>query len=82
MIAGASVFCTLDLLQGHWQTPLDQTVQETFTMVTARGLYTPTHVPHGVLNATSYVHGAMGDVLEGLLGKMWGLGGRYRHMDP
>lgn len=67
-MAGASVFCTLGLLQADWQMPLDQTAQEGVTMTTARGVYTPTRAPQGVLNAESYFQGAMGDVLQGLLG--------------
>lgn len=50
--------------------PLDPQTQEIFTMVTAKGLYKPTRVLHGVLNLTSYSQGTMRIVLEGLLGKI------------
>lgn len=69
-MTGASVLCMLDLLQGHWKRPLDQTMQESFTVVTARGVYTPTRVPQGVRNAASYCQGTIGDDLDGLLGNI------------
>ena len=40
--------------------------QEVFTIVTPESLFTPTRVPQGVLNATSYVQGVMTDLLRGL----------------
>lgn len=61
------MFCTLNLLQGYWQIPLDQMAQEIFTMVTARGVYTPPRVPKSVLNAAQYFQVTMDDVSEGPL---------------
>lgn len=66
-MARANVFCTPDLLQGYWQMTLDQTAQKIFTTITARGVYTSIRVLQGVLNATCYFKGTMGNVLEGLL---------------
>ena len=63
--SGARAFCTLDLLQGYWQAPLDPDAQELFTMVTKEGLFTPTRVPQGVLNATTYFQSVMQQVLQG-----------------
>ena len=45
--------------------------QEVFTIVTPEGLFTPTRVPQGVLNATSYFQGVMTDLLCGLDCKVW-----------
>lgn len=53
-MAGASVSCTLDLLQGSRQCPLDEAAQEVFAMATGEGLFKPKRVPQRVLNATSY----------------------------
>ena len=70
LFAQAQAFCTLDLLQGYWQMPLDPQAQELFTMVTTEGLYTPTRVPQGVLNATAYFQGVMQKVLSGLVNEI------------
>ena len=48
MLRGAGAFCSLDMTQGYWQTPLHETAQDLFTMVTTGGLYSPTQVPQGV----------------------------------
>ena len=45
MLRGAAAFYSLGMIQGCWQTPLHDTVQDLFTMVTTGGLYTPTRVP-------------------------------------
>lgn len=54
ILAGAYALCTLDILRGCWQCPLDEDAQEFFTMATAEDLFTPTRVSQGVLNATKY----------------------------
>ena len=51
--------------------PLAPEAQEVFTIVTPDGLFTPTRVPQGVLNATSYFQGVMTDLLCGLDCKVW-----------
>lgn len=58
---GATHFCSLDLLHAHWQMPLTEEAQEMFTISTPDGLLTPTRVPQGVLNATSYFQGQMSE---------------------
>ena len=68
---GAKCFGKLDLLQGYWQMPFAPEAQEVFTIVTPDGLFTPTRVPQGVLNATSYCQGVMTDLLRGLDCKVW-----------
>ena len=65
LFAGATAWCTLDMLQGYWQVLLSKDAQEMFTMVTPEGLFTPRRVLPGVLNATGYFQATMGDVLEG-----------------
>ena len=34
LFAGATAWCTLDMLQGYWQVPLSEDAQEMFAMVT------------------------------------------------
>ena len=51
---GAVDFCTMACLQGYWQCPLAEEAREYFTLVTEDSLFTPTRVPQGVMNATSY----------------------------
>ncbi|MEP0580138.1 MAG: reverse transcriptase domain-containing protein [Marinobacter sp.] len=70
-LLGARFFGKLDLLQGYWQMPLAPEAQDVFTMATSDGLFTPTRVPQGVLNATSYFQGVMTEVLRGLDCKVW-----------
>ena len=59
LLAGATAWCTLDMLQGYWQMPLSENAQEMFTMVTPEGLFTPRRVPPEVLNATGYFQATM-----------------------
>ncbi|CAN0182786.1 unnamed protein product [Scytosiphon promiscuus] len=70
-LLGAKYFGKLDLLQGYWQMPLAPEAQEIFTIATPEGLFTPTRVPQGVLNATAYFQGVMTDLLRGLDCKVW-----------
>ena len=51
--------------------PLAPEAQEIFTIVTYEGLFTPTRVPQGVLNATAYFQGIMSELLHGLNCKIW-----------
>ena len=52
--AGAVAFCSMDCLQGYWQCPLAEEAREYFTFVTRDDLFTPTRVPHGIMNAASF----------------------------
>ena len=55
-LLGAKCFGKLDLLQGYRQMPLAPEAQEVFTIVTPDGLFFPTRVPQGVLNATCLLY--------------------------
>ena len=57
--AGAALFTTVDLNQGYWQMPPAANSLELFTFVTQKGLHTPTRMPQGVTNATSYFQGRL-----------------------
>ena len=61
----ARFFGKLDLLQGYWQMPLAEEAREIFTITTPLGLFTPTRVPQGVLNATAYFQGVMTEFWSG-----------------
>ena len=65
--AGAALLMTVDLNQGYWQMPLAANSQESFTFVTRKGLYTPTRMPQGVTNATSYFQGTLERTLGDLV---------------
>ena len=65
--AGAALFMTVDLDQGYWQMPLAANSQELFAFVTQKGLYTPTRMPQGVTNATSYFQGTLERTLSDLV---------------
>ena len=49
LFAGATAWCTLDMLQGYGQVPLSEDALEMLIMVTPEGLFTPGRVPPGVL---------------------------------
>ena len=70
-LLSARFFGKLDLLQGYWQMPLAEEAREIFTITTPEGLFTPTRVPQGVLNATAYFQGVMTELLAGLKCKIW-----------
>lgn len=53
-LSAARFYGSLDMLQGYWQLPLSPEVQDIFTIATPDGLYTPTRVPQGLLNATLF----------------------------
>ena len=51
--------------------PLTEDAREIFTIVTPQGLFTPTRVPQGALNATAYFQGVMSELLIRLKCKIW-----------
>ena len=58
-LLSARFFGELDLLQGYWQMLLAEEAREIFTTTSPLGLFTPTRVPQGVLNATAYFQGCL-----------------------
>lgn len=48
MLEGLAAFCTLDIIQEYWQTPLHASDQVLFAVAIAWGLCMPTKVPQGV----------------------------------
>ena len=68
--AGAVAVCTMDYLQGYWQyLLLAEEAREYFMFMTGDVLSTPTRVPQGVMNATSYFQGMMMEVFRNLVGR-------------
>lgn len=61
----ATCYGSLDMLQGYWQMPVAPKSQAFFTIAGPGGLFTPTRVPKGMLNATSYFQVTMTTLLEG-----------------
>ena len=70
-LLSACFFGRLDLLQGYWQMPLAEEAHEIFTITTPLGLFTPTRVHQGVLNAPAYFQGVMTKLLVGIKCKIW-----------
>eukprot|EP00903_Cladosiphon_okamuranus_P015655 g14457.t1 len=64
-------YVSLDMLQGNWLLPLALEAQEIFTISTPDGLYTPTRVPQGILNVTSFFQATMTQELDGLNCTVW-----------
>ena len=72
LLSALFFFAKLDLLQGYWQMSLAEEAREIFTITTPLGLFTPTRVPQGVLNATAYFQGVMTELLVGIKCKKYG----------
>ena len=70
-LRGATCFGKLDMLRRYWQMPQAAEAQEVFTIANPEGLFTPTRVLHGVLNATTYFQCMMTELLAGLNCKVW-----------
>ncbi|KAG6574672.1 DNA/RNA polymerase [Phytophthora cinnamomi] len=67
-LEGAKVFFALDWFRGYWQLPLHEDSQELFTFITHRGMYTPTRVPMGAIDAVAYCQGVVEEIFGDLLG--------------
>ena len=64
-LLGALCFGKLDLVQGYGQMSLALEAQEVLTIVTSESLFTPTRVPQGLSNATTFFRGVLTDILRG-----------------
>jgi transposase InsO family protein len=62
------LFGSCDLINGYFQCPLDESVQEAFTISSDAGLFTMTRLPQGVKNAAVAFHGAVTSALGSLVG--------------
>jgi hypothetical protein len=62
-LAGAVVFGKLDLQAGYWQIPLHPDCWEQYTIITEDGLFTPTRMLQGSLNATAHFQAQLRKVL-------------------
>jgi transposase InsO family protein len=58
-IGDSRYFGTVDLQQGFWQLPLDESCRDAFSFVTDRGVYTPTRLMQGCTDGPGQFHGAM-----------------------
>ena len=70
--AGCKYFATFDMTQGYWQLKLDKDSQESQSIITPDGIFTPTRVLHGTCNANAHLHSAFmrkmtTDLLERLM---------------
>ena len=62
-VLSARFFGKLDLLPGYWQMPLAEEARGFFTITAPLGLFTPTRLSQGVLNATACFQGVMTELL-------------------
>jgi hypothetical protein len=53
-LQGARCFFLIDLFNGYWQIPVIPEDQEKFSFITGDGIWTPTRVPQGTMNATAH----------------------------
>lgn len=67
-LRGARAFATLDLFNGYWQAPLDEASREYHSIVTDRGVFTPTRVIQGCADGTQAFQAMMGEALGDLVG--------------
>ena len=51
--SGSNVFATLDFVSGYWQLPLDADAQDAHSIITQRGIYSPTRTQQGATNSVA-----------------------------
>lgn len=66
-VEGSSCYFTLDWFRGYWQLPLAEESQELYTIITHRGMYTPTRVLMGASDAVAYCQGVVKQIFGPLL---------------
>jgi hypothetical protein len=64
-LQGARCFFLIDLFNGYWQIPVIPEDQEKFSFITGDGIWTPTRVPQGTMNATAHFQSIMQDLVIG-----------------
>ena len=65
-LAGSMYLCTLDLVSGYWQVPLDQDAREKSAFVTQGELWKLKVLPFGLTSAPAAFERLMEKVLKGL----------------
>jgi hypothetical protein len=58
-LKGARFFAAFDLLKGYWQCPLHPNSQEILSLMTDEGIYTPTRIIQGFIDAVKYFQSTM-----------------------
>jgi len=64
---GCKYFFKGDFLQGYWQILLHEAHQEYFSFMTPFGVYTPTRLPQGSIDAPLYFQGCLQKAFEELI---------------
>ncbi|POM64291.1 LOW QUALITY PROTEIN: Putative retroelement [Phytophthora palmivora] len=67
LLEGSSCYFTLDWFRGYWQLPLLKDSQEMFSIMTYRGIITPTRVLMGGMDAVAYCQHAVEEVFRSIL---------------
>ena len=66
-VEGSKVYFAIDWFRGYWQLPLHPDSQELYTIMTARGMITPTRVLMGCTDAVAYCQGVVETVFGDLM---------------
>ncbi|OWY97227.1 Retrotransposon protein, Ty3-gypsy subclass, partial [Phytophthora megakarya] len=67
LLEGSSCYFTLDWFRGYWQLPLHPESQEIFSVMTHRGIITPTRVLMGGMDAVAYCQHVVEEVFRPML---------------
>lgn len=60
LLVGSKYFASFDLSHGYWQLPLDKASVPLQSFITPEGIYSPTRVLHGTMNAVTHLQSAFG----------------------
>ncbi|KAJ8558820.1 hypothetical protein ON010_g8629 [Phytophthora cinnamomi] len=66
-LEGSEYYFVLDWFRGYWQLLLALACQEMFTIMTHKGMYTPTRVPMGATDSVAHCQGAVEQVFGDLM---------------
>ncbi|KAH7462617.1 Retrovirus-related Pol polyprotein from transposon 297 [Phytophthora ramorum] len=67
-VEDSEAYFTIDWWRGYWQLPLDEDSQELYTIMTHRGMFTPTRVLMGSTDAVAYCQGVVEEIFGPLRG--------------
>jgi hypothetical protein len=63
-LKSSKVFATFDLSHGYWQLSLASESQECQSFITPDGVYSPTRVLHGTINAVTHIQAVLQEVFR------------------
>ncbi|OWZ15800.1 hypothetical protein PHMEG_00010493 [Phytophthora megakarya] len=66
-VRGAKAMAKFDLFKGFWQLPLAEDSQEVFSIKTDEGVFTPTRLPQGTVDAAMHFQSTMQEVFGDMM---------------